>query len=91
MPVYRWRGTAPNGEYKAGVWSCDDLPAEVKTRFDRGWRSLIVCAGDGPVPPPADPQDGLVAVIGPHPQTGKRTWWAEAADPAKGMKENWGE
>jgi len=77
MVIYRWRGVSPRGKHQSGVADWPDLAAEVETMFKRGWRSLIVCTGGGPVPPPATGPAGLVAAIGPHPGTGRRTWWAE--------------
>jgi hypothetical protein len=75
---YRFTGVNSHGEQRAGKFTAPDgLGALVKSRFAQGWRYLMVCAGDGPVPPSfADQQQ--VAGIGPHPDTGKRIWWAES-------------
>jgi hypothetical protein len=82
--VYRWRGVARNGAQRSGRTTIDDLPAWVELRFGQGWRALTVCAGDGPVPPPAIGPSDVVARIGPHPDHGRRTWWAETQPDGDG-------
>ena len=79
--VYRWRGVTSHGEQKCGRVSLTPaaLSVFVEDRFKHGWRSLTVCSGEGPVPPPAVGPADVVAVIGPHPDTGKRIWWSEGA------------
>jgi hypothetical protein len=76
-PTYRFRGVNPKGVSSFGRFVTSDLPAHTEMRFRQGWRSLLICSGDGPVPPA--PDDGhKVAGIERHPETGKRTWWAES-------------
>jgi hypothetical protein len=75
-PTFRFRGVNPKGEAVSGRFVTSDLPAHTEMRYRQGWRALLVCSGDGPVPPSFADQ-GKVAVIEPHPETGKRTWWAE--------------
>ena len=43
------------------------LAAHVEELFEKGWQRLEVTDSSG-----------VVAGIGPHPDTGRRTWWAEA-------------
>lgn len=76
--MYRWRGVTPHGQQQYGRADWPDLTAEIEKRFQAGWRSLTVCSGEGPVPPPAIGPAGVIAAITPHPDTGKRTWWTEA-------------
>jgi hypothetical protein len=80
---YRWHGTDRRGARHAGVLTLTpgQLAAEVEQRWRAGWRELTVCRGDGPVPP-RHGEDGQVAGIGRHPDTGWRTWWAELAQAA---------
>ena len=80
MTAYRWRGVNPRGQQQFGQADWRDLPAEVEARFRSGWRFLIVCRGDGPVPPPAIGPAGLAAEIRPAPDTAKRSWWAETGE-----------
>ena len=76
--TYRFKGVDSRGVQRFGQVSCPDgLAAMVKGRYDQGWRFLVVCAGDGPVPPSFADQNE-VAWIGPHPDTGKRSWWSES-------------
>lgn len=79
-PAYRWRGVDPRGEAAAGRAAWPDLATEVRRRFNAGWKTLVVCTGDGPVPPPAIGPAGVVAEIGRHPGTGQRSWWAGYED-----------
>ena len=72
MTVYRWRGVNAIGQQKTGRADWPDLAAEVERRFKSGWRSLVVCSGEGPVPPPAIGPAGMVAAIERHRDTGKR-------------------
>lgn len=58
-------GTSRTGRYEL---TCPELTAQVKRWFRNGWRSLQVHTPNG-----TD-----VAGIGPHPDTGRRTWWSEA-------------
>lgn len=77
--TYRWRGVNPRGEQAMGQMTLDPaaLPALVEERYKKGWRSLTVCRGAGPVPPPAIGPADVVAAIERHLDTGKRGWWAE--------------
>ena len=75
--VYRWRGVR-GGSQRQGREPIADLAAWTEARFDAGWSALTVCAGDGPVPPPAVGAAGVVAAIDRHPDTGRRRWWASA-------------
>ena len=84
MTHYRWRGVTAHGQQQFGRSDWSDLAAEVEARFKSGWRSLIVCDGDGPVPPPAVGPAGMVAAIERHLDTGKRGWWAEAEQQEDG-------
>ena len=82
--TYRWRGVTRGGRQQSG---CITLPpgglaAHVDALFRAGWRYLMVCSGEGPVPPRFG-EENQVAGIDKHPDTGKRTgWWeADEADP----------
>jgi len=75
--IYRWRGISPGGTFQSGMTDIADLAMWTAIRFDHGWHDVIVCSGDGPVPPPAIGAAGVVAAIDRHPDTGKRRWWAE--------------
>ena len=77
---YRFWGITGHGDGNCG---CITLPSaslagRVEDRFRAGFRRLVVCSGDGPVPP--RPDEDSVAEIAPHPETGHRTWWAETAE-----------
>lgn len=74
--VYRWRGVDPRGSQRGGRMTVSSLPALVACRYDQGWRSLVITAGDGPTPPPAVGAEDVVAEITRHPDTGRRVWWA---------------
>lgn len=76
---YRWRGINPAGTFSSGVMmlGAAKLAALVESRFAAGWRSLVICSGAGPVPPPAIGAADVVAEITKHPQTGRRVWWSE--------------
>jgi hypothetical protein len=80
--TYRWRGVNPHGEQAAGQITCDPaaLPTVVEARFQQGWRSLTVCRGPGPVPPPVTGPARIVAAIERSLDTGKRGWWAEKGE-----------
>src|SRR5262245_49194589 len=73
----RFRGTTRRGDGTCGVATMPaaELATWVAGRLRRGFRDLVVCAGPGPVPPGWD--EDSVAEIGPHPETGRRDWWAE--------------
>jgi hypothetical protein len=62
----RYRGINSSGSGVTGSLSPADLVEWVRVRFDSGWRALSVIDGDAEV-----------AGIGQHPDTGRRTWWAE--------------
>lgn len=74
--TYRFRGVDPKGQHRFGRFVTSDLGAHTEMRYRQGWRSLLICSGDGPVPPPTD-DEHRVAAIEAHPDTGKRIWWAE--------------
>jgi hypothetical protein len=78
MTAYRWRGVTRDGASQFGRFTTDPalLAGVVEDRFNKGWRHLTVCSGDGPLPPSFADQC-RVAEIGPHPATGQRTWWSE--------------
>lgn len=87
MTNYRWRGVSRTGTPRGGMKEIGDLPAWVRDLYTQGWHDLVVCSGDGPVPPPAIGPAGVVAEITRHPDHGRRTWWAEdqsGTDPAPG-------
>lgn len=63
--IYKWRGQDRRGTARTGQSRFADLPAEVEARYQKGWRSLAVFLGGDEV-----------AGISPHPDTGKRCWWA---------------
>ncbi len=78
--TYRWRGVNPRGEQVMGQMTLDvpgALAAIVEDRWRHGWRSLTVCRGPGPVPPPAVGPADVVAGIGKNPDNGYLGWWAE--------------
>lgn len=76
--IYRWRGVDPRGNQRLGQMDIEQgyLAPVVEHRFRQGWKLLTVCSGPGPVPPPAIGPADVVAEIKPHPETGRRTWWA---------------
>ncbi len=63
----RYRGRLRSGTAAGGTVIVDDLPAWVQEQYRKGWLRLIVMRGATPV-----------AGIALHPDTGRRTWWAEA-------------
>jgi len=82
---YRYSGVLPDGSHRAGSADWPDLESAVRRRFDAGWRSLKVCRGLGPIPPPLGAAD-VVAEIRPHPETGRRVWWAEGSEHPRAAK-----
>lgn len=79
-PPYRYVGVTRNGEARLGVTTPSGTLAQwVEDRFAAGWRQLTVSPGPGPVPPvPGNGPPLVVAAITRHPDTGRRTWWAES-------------
>lgn len=80
--TFSWTGTDRKGIAHGGRTG---LPLEAIARitenyYRKGWRSLRVARGwDMPDGGTAD----LAAAIGPHPDTGRRVWWAEGAEDAE--------
>jgi hypothetical protein len=77
--TYSWSGTDVEGVAHMGRTGF--TPAQIaqvtENYYRQGWQSLRVARG-WDVPDAGTP--GLVAMIGPHPDTGKRMWWAEGAE-----------
>jgi hypothetical protein len=73
---YRFRGTDRAGNARLGVATMPEaeLAAWVRGLYRCRWRELVVCEGEGPVPP--GPDEDSVAEIGPHVDSGHRCWWA---------------
>jgi hypothetical protein len=80
--IYRWTGVTRSGERRHGATQpTESLGKMVEGLYQAGWRYLMVCAGEGPVPPSFADQ-GQVAGIGKHPDTGRRVcWWEGEARP----------
>jgi hypothetical protein len=64
--IATYRGQLRSGAPITGTASTDDLMAFVKQRYDRRWQALTVTRNGEEV-----------GGISRHPDTGKRTWWAE--------------
>jgi hypothetical protein len=78
--TYTWRGTDRQGVARAGRTSLppQEMAAKTEICYQRGWRELKVAEG---CDPPSQAQH-LAAAIETHPDTGRRIWWAAAADRA---------
>jgi hypothetical protein len=80
--TYSWAGTDAKGIAHIGRtgYTATQIAVITENYYRKGWRSLRVARGwDLPDAGTAD----LVAAIGPHPGTGRRTWWAEGAGDAE--------
>jgi hypothetical protein len=73
-----WAGTDAKGVAHTGRTGLTlaQIAQVTENYYRKGWQSLRVFRGWDV--PDADTPD-LVAMIGPHPETGKRMWWAEGA------------
>jgi hypothetical protein len=76
--TYSWAGTDAKGVAHAGRTGVPlaQIALTAEHHYRQGWRSLRVARGW--VLPDAGTPD-LVAAIGPHPEAGRRIWWAEGA------------
>jgi hypothetical protein len=84
--TYSWAGTDRHGVAHMGRtgFTLAQIAQATENYYRKGWRSLRVARGWDV--PGADTPD-LVAAIGPHPETGKRIWWAEGAQDVPGDAE----
>jgi hypothetical protein len=77
--TYAWTGDR-DGVAHAGRTGLapEEMAAKTEICYRRGWRELNVAEGWDP---PSQAQE-LAAAIEPHPDTGRRIWWAAGADSA---------
>jgi hypothetical protein len=74
--TYSWSGTDAKGVAHMGRtgFTLAQIAQVTENYYRQGWQSLRV-ARSWEVPDAGTPD--LVAMIGPHPGTGERVWWAE--------------
>lgn len=64
--IFTFRARDRRGMWRVGRWTGD--PARfAEQAFATGWRELEL----------TDEHGDQVGGIGPHPETGRRTWWGE--------------
>lgn len=61
-----YKGRRRDGTAVVGRLACADVSSFVRNSFRRGWQWLTVRA-----------VHGEIGGIGPHPDDGHRTWWAD--------------
>jgi hypothetical protein len=85
--TYSWSGTDAKGAAHMGRtgFTLAQIAQVAENYYRKGWRSLRVSRG-WDVPDAGTPD--LVAMIGPHPDTGERMWWAEGAQAVPGEAED---